>query len=1107
MNQQPNNTLTRLNTAKKYSRKGGIMKETSTTKKDPTKTSFDTVNSSQNDNFIELKGKQFRKTQSCDRCRLKKIKCDGRKPACGNCMKAKFHCVTFDKLSRRGFPKGYTEALEQELIKLKKILKDNNIEVTKETNSNDKIIGEFKPNGKNGTVIENARTFPSSVLEKSPEFLPTSIFTSIQTSITKSPVINHSQFQQHSSIPPEISILVNDTFHKQKNIIYSNQNHVFLGHNFWNKLMSSSKNKNNKTPENNFDYTLEKEEKIIQEQHISLMVNVLNLNSKYYYLPQFLVQKYKYDENLLKKLLLDSIKQFFNIQNSLIPLLYPTSVWENSLMNLIAKFESGFMSQGVKPDIKPHILLCLLIIIQISWSCLDNLRLLQVIRSICINSFLKDIERIQILNLSAFLFMGHGQKSANENIWTSSVVIEILNLNLSLIKTVGLYINSKNLKPLLSNESSEIESFQKIESNGNSIPIVTHWCFEFLNTWWSLIQGLPRTNFITSEFQPKMLPTSKKSELVPFSILLKYVTEKLNGYNLLYCLKNGLNYKVVVENELYRDTLKSKNLYFYSIEKNISFEKISNSVSNQEVASTLETNTPNNNTGFAVLERTEVIEIQLTLYYLLITLIIYQKYKFPRGNLERIAQNNNSDSVAYEILCLYFLLMKSASKSEETVNQEQQLRPLQFTVSHILPCSNEDIIKLSLDIIIEWGSNQKMKLKSKNSLKQIKNEELWRFKKYKNFLNEWCQIWFESSDVDDPQFLKIQTTFDINFKSTNIKMIKHEYSRSLDEFNNLGYSNNILLKTDSKAIMDQFNIFESSINNISSLLPQPVNMMGMEASGNVSNILSQNVDVKIDNYRYRCLREDKTKEFQNNIFSFSTTSAPLASSFLEKQEETDDGYAEDDDEDEDDNKPLEIPFIHKRRSSLFHQKPIQLPQKYTIISSEDINQTEGSQNSFKRSFKEMIFSRGSTIFAKIPGKRSKIPTNSLREKQNSNVMLPGQQLLIPYIPIEEDILSKTLIKSPFVSTLFFQGDESTTMLGNFKSNNLLLKQFQQQQRLKTQLNLFQKEVTPRSFVDIMMTGVNKWNNGEINKTTTTSTDDKNVDSEENRDSEPTTATC
>ena len=74
-------------------------------------------------------------------------------------------------------------------------------------------------------------------------------------------------------------------------------------------------------------------------------------------------------------------------------------------------------------------------------------------------------------------------------------------------------------------------------------------------------------------------------------------------------------------------------------------------------------------------------------------------------------------------------------------------------------------------------------------------------------------------------------------------------------------------------------------------------------------------------------------------------------------------------------------------------------------------------------------------------------------------------------------------------------------------NNLLLKQFQQQQRLKTQLNLFQKEVTPRSFVDIMMTGVNKWNNGEINKTTTTSTDDKNVDSEENRDSEPTTATC
>ncbi|KAI5966451.1 uncharacterized protein KGF55_000760 [Candida pseudojiufengensis] len=55
-----------------------------------------------------------RSSQACDRCRIKKVKCDGLNP-CHNCKKAQMECKTSDKLTRRAFPKGYTESLEKKI--------------------------------------------------------------------------------------------------------------------------------------------------------------------------------------------------------------------------------------------------------------------------------------------------------------------------------------------------------------------------------------------------------------------------------------------------------------------------------------------------------------------------------------------------------------------------------------------------------------------------------------------------------------------------------------------------------------------------------------------------------------------------------------------------------------------------------------------------------------------------------------------------------------------------------------------------------------------------------------------------------------------------------
>ncbi|KAM0344634.1 hypothetical protein ACHAPU_007408 [Fusarium lateritium] len=88
---------------------------------------------------------QSRIAQACDRCRSKKIRCDGIRPTCSQCANVGFECRTSDKLSRRAFPRGYTESLEErvrqlenEVRELKDLLdeKDEKIDMLSKIHSN-----------------------------------------------------------------------------------------------------------------------------------------------------------------------------------------------------------------------------------------------------------------------------------------------------------------------------------------------------------------------------------------------------------------------------------------------------------------------------------------------------------------------------------------------------------------------------------------------------------------------------------------------------------------------------------------------------------------------------------------------------------------------------------------------------------------------------------------------------------------------------------------------------------------------------------------------------------------------------------------------------------
>lgn len=67
---------------------------------------------------------QSRIAQACDRCRSKKIRCDGIRPTCTQCANVGFECKTSDKLSRRAFPRGYTESLEERVRVLEAEVRD-----------------------------------------------------------------------------------------------------------------------------------------------------------------------------------------------------------------------------------------------------------------------------------------------------------------------------------------------------------------------------------------------------------------------------------------------------------------------------------------------------------------------------------------------------------------------------------------------------------------------------------------------------------------------------------------------------------------------------------------------------------------------------------------------------------------------------------------------------------------------------------------------------------------------------------------------------------------------------------------------------------------------
>ncbi|KAJ5312198.1 hypothetical protein PENANT_c011G09028 [Penicillium antarcticum] len=112
----------------------------------------------------------FRNVSACNRCRLRKNRCDQRLPRCQSCEKAGVRCVGYDPITKREIPRSYVYFLETRVAHLEKQLADNNIdfkkvvafdeeEAIKAEADGDSGLSQFGSDGQAGktSAVEKAR--------------------------------------------------------------------------------------------------------------------------------------------------------------------------------------------------------------------------------------------------------------------------------------------------------------------------------------------------------------------------------------------------------------------------------------------------------------------------------------------------------------------------------------------------------------------------------------------------------------------------------------------------------------------------------------------------------------------------------------------------------------------------------------------------------------------------------------------------------------------------------------------------------------------------------------------------------------------------------------
>ncbi|CUS20723.1 LAQU0S01e13212g1_1 [Lachancea quebecensis] len=604
-----------------------------------------------------LLSKHTRMSQACDRCRLKKIKCDGIKPTCTPCTKIGFHCQTSDKLSRRGFPRGYTEMLEKEVVRLQQRL------VRAGYDPSDNTEVSVSQNAASGAEADNSESFAGETSGRS-NALPSGA-TSAEPSASVQPS-SESHKQQLFHLP-----FINDTFHLHENRVAADGR--FLGHATWNDIAGTMDKLPTETMPNDDEWLCR------------YLVRQFQLSQ--HRIPAALLIKYHSNAGFCKKRIRKCITHFLQTSMSLVPILN-SSTWEERLFKI-----------NESKNTHPAALLTYLFIIQWRWSCFSDEKLFAATKIVVLNST-QPLLRLQCLLLACYYFMGTPSMSLLYNTSTAPYASQLLRLSFAEMINLGLFINSHRLVPL---QNSPLNHSERL---------ITFWCFQFLDSWWTLLQGTPKSNFTMDEFLPPKISSLRNPRLKPFELLIDFVVGCLDGCNLLYALSQGANTHMIFELESFR-----KRLFQYSLYHHLKDHDYHN-------LSTLAT----------CVDKPQAIEIQLTLHYLIITFFANLKAARSTGRSSAKAAESLRDA-SYEILTLYYLIVVDSYDLKASI-------PQQLQALHLLPCDNLAIVNMCLECLSQWAVASESKGASDPEYRMS-------FEKHRSIVKAWCKIWYFDEPEDE----------------------------------------------------------------------------------------------------------------------------------------------------------------------------------------------------------------------------------------------------------------------------------------------------------------------------------------------------------------------
>lgn len=582
-----------------------------------------------------------RTSQACDRCRIKKIKCDGKIPSCTNCLSIGYNCQTSDKLTRRAFPRGYTENLEKNLISLQ--------------NENAKLLTELE-------ALKRTQGPP--------------ITSSSSISGASVPVENNTHSISHESTPsiiiPDNSVQIKAEGNSSDPEIPSNYRR--LDENFF--MFDNFIEKENYVGLNSLNVLFNKMLKSFEinpTQELKFpLIDLHNNNLIDFIITKFLIKfpsKTNLDllisnhfENLNLIPILDEdlfFKNYKDIFNSI----------DNKTENLISLLESN--SQAGQEEIIIFITK-LVIMIQLNCSIFNLHEIHKLVTSLNLAANCS-ITKFQTALLALYLFH-------NKNCYKDTV-INLTNTSHSMVLSLGLHLNYNNLKQ----NCSDIQLTREERFKLHSVRLKLYWSFYILSTIASISFGLPQVGFFEKFQIPHLNSILNSNQNLKNCILLIELLKILENVNLLSVNQDLFMFKKIDDDLVnWRKELKLQNL-----SHQISMSAIVSGDSDQKRP------TKRLKKSKILSSHEENTKIQLNLYYIYFRMLLHLQNSYDDTLTSNISQSDYVLSKLSREFLAYIILLDSRKELNNLNNFEFHLIPINFLKMTLVSLLN--LAKVSKD--------------------------------------------------------------------------------------------------------------------------------------------------------------------------------------------------------------------------------------------------------------------------------------------------------------------------------------------------------------------------------------------------------------------------